>query len=62
MKGFQSTEEFQLEDDKYVIENSHYSFEEALKHAMRLKKHSHRNRPIKIYDVTDGKYELVKAL
>lgn len=54
--------EFQMEDDKYVIENSHYSLEEAIEHAMRLKKGSHRNRPIKIYDVTDGKYELVKSL
>jgi len=62
MKGFKPTEEFQMEDDKRVIENSHYSLEEAMEHAMRLKKRSHRNRPIKIYDVTDGKYELVKQL
>ena len=54
--------EFQMEDDKYVIENSHYSLEEAMRHVMRLKKWSHRNRPIKIYDVSDGKYELIKEL
>jgi hypothetical protein len=53
---------FQLEDDKNVIENSHISFEEAMIHAMRLKKRSHRNRPLKIYETTNGQYILKKAL
>ena len=51
---------FQLEDDRTVIESGHYSLQEAIDHVMRLKKHSHRNRPLKIYETTDGKYELIK--
>ena len=61
-KASNITKEFQLEDDKYVVENSYYSLKDAIKHAMRLKKWSHKNRPLKIYDVTNGKYELVKQL
>jgi len=49
---------FQLEDNRKVIESGHYTLQEAVDHAMRLKKHSHRNRPLKIYETTDGKYEL----
>lgn len=57
-----SNKEYQLEDDKCVIENSYYSLQEALDRALKLKKHSHRNRPLKIYDVTDNAYILVKSL
>ena len=51
---------FQLEDDRTVIESGHYTLQEAVDHAMRLKKRSHRNRPLKIYETTDCMYELKK--
>ena len=51
---------FQLQDDNKIIESGHYTLQEAVDHAMRLKKHSHRNRPLKIYETTGGKFELVK--
>lgn len=52
---------FQLEDDRMIIEAHHYSLEDAMKHLMRLKKTSHRNRPLKIYETTGDMYVLVKA-
>jgi hypothetical protein len=53
---------FQLEDDKTVIEAHHFSFEDAMEHLMRLKKRSHRNRQLKIYETTNNMYVLKRAL
>ena len=51
---------FQLEDEHGVIESGHYTLQEAIDHALRLKKRSHRNRPLKIYETTNGMYKLKK--
>lgn len=58
MKIVKKMKKFQLEDDRTIIESGHYTLQEAIDHALRLKKHSHRNRPLKIYETTDGIYEL----
>jgi hypothetical protein len=48
---------WQVEDSRGVIEAHHTTEQEALDHAKRLKRTSHRNRPVVVSTYITGKKE-----
>lgn len=56
---------WQVEDDNGIKEAHHSTEKEALKHALKLKKTSHRNRPVVISSYepgVDNTYEIKHRL